>query len=231
MSLFIPEIAIKSIIDAILLYIRDDYSTVVNKDDSYLAQLVKGIKLGKYNLYDQAVEVFINRGKGHPKELLTNLFFNSERASIPTIHIVLLEDATGANGIGVDEGFNSPIYDSISKTTKAVYNRSFDSRIHIVITSENTLEVIVVYSILRAALISTFTDLNLNGFQNLKISGGDLQINPELIPQNIFLKAIHLDFFYDVPAPSIFTNETFADLIAQGIAVNQTVQIDESSSI
>jgi hypothetical protein len=229
--LFIPEISIKTILEAILLFIRSDYNNATDKDKSYLAGLVKGLKLGKFDLFEQAVEIFINRGKNHPKELQVFHFFNAERSPVPTIHLILTDDAVGANGIGVDNGFNLPIYDSVSKTTKDVYQRSFDSRLNLVITSENTLEVITIYNIIRAVLIATFNDLQFVGFQNLKISGSDIQINPDLVPQAIFTKGLNLDFFYDIPAPTIFTNETFNDLVAKGIAISTELTEESSSSI
>jgi hypothetical protein len=228
--LLIPEFQLKTIIDAVLLYIRTDYNTVIDKDDSYLAILVKGLKLGKYDVFEQAVEVFINRGRNHPKEMQCHLFFNSERASIPTIHIMLSEDNIGPNGIGVDEGYNQAVYNAVLKTSQSYNNRSFESRLSFVITSDNSLETIITYHIIRAALVSVFNDLQFNGLQNPKISGGTLNINPELVPLNIFYQAIYLDFFYDVQVPTIFTSATFADLIVQGIALNEEVTIEESSS-
>lgn len=227
--LFIPEIAMKNMLDAILLFIRTDYNNSSDKDDSYLAQLLNGSREGKYDLYEQAVEVFINRGINHPKELQVHHFFNSERASIPTIHIVLPDDVVGPNSLGVDEGYQDTVYNSISRTTKETYNRTFDTRLHMVITSDNSFEVITIYHILRSALISTFNDLQFKGFQNPKISGGDLQINPELVPEHVFFRAINLDFLYDVAGPSIFTLETYGDFISQGIAISNILN-DESSN-
>lgn len=226
--LVIPEFRLKQIVDAILLFIRNDY--VANGDNCHLATLLKGIKVGKYDLYEQAIEIFVNRGRGHPKELQCHSFFNLERAAIPTIHIVLPDDATGPNGIGVDENFVDPIWDPISKTNRPVYQRSFDSRLNLIITSENSFEVITIYRILQSMLITVFNDIQMQGLQNPKLSGGDLQINPDLVPAHIFFRAINLDFFYDTPAPTVFTNETFSDLIAQGIAIS-TELTEESSSL
>lgn len=228
--IFIPEITIKQIVDSILLYIRTNYNSTLDKDKSYLALLIKGLKLGKFDIYEQAVEIFVNRGRNHPKQLEVHHFFNLERAAIPTIHIGLTNDDTGPNGIGIDQGFNEDIYDSTNQTIKEVYNRAFDSRISLTITSENSLEVITIYHVLRAALISTFNELQFAGMQNPKITGGDLQINPDLVPAHIFFRVLHIDYFYDVPAPTIFTRETYADIVAQGIAINQSLEIDESSS-
>lgn len=229
--LTIPEFQLKTIIDAVLLYIRTNYNTALDKDDSYLATLVKGIKSGKHDIFEQAVEIFINKGRNHPKELQCHLFFNSERAPIPTIHMMLSEDNTGPNGLGVDEGFHKAVYDEVLKTSQGFNNRSFESRLSFVITSDNSLETIITYHIIRAALVSVFNDLQFQGLQNPKISGGTLNINPELVPLNIFYQVIYLDFFYDVQVPTIFTNETFGDLIAQGIALNENATTDESSSI
>lgn len=228
--LFIPELAIKNIINAILLYIRTDYNNVVDKDDSYLAKQLKGLKFDKYDLYEQAIQVFITRGINDQKELKCFHFFNAERSPIPTIHIMLPDDGVGPNGIGVDNGFNKPVYNPVTQTTNDIYSRSFDSRLNIVITSENSFETILIYRVLQSILITLFDNLQFAGFQNPKISGGDLTINQDMVPQHIFIRAINLDFFYDIAAPTLFTQETFGDLVAQGIAIS-TETIDESSSI
>jgi hypothetical protein len=225
--LLIPEFNLKTIIDAILLYIRSDYSS--NGDDSYLSKLVNGIKLDKYDIYEQATEVFITRGKNHPQELKCNLFFNTERASVPTVHIMLAEDSTGPNGIGIDPSIDGQVYDVINQTIKETYNRAFDSRISLVITSANSIEAIMIYHILRASLVSVFNDLQFAGIQNPKLSGGTLNINPELVPLNIFYQVINIDYFYDVKVPSIFTQETFAEFVSLGVAL-ATETTDDSSS-
>lgn len=224
--LTIPEFQLKKIVDAILLYIRTDYNA--NGDDSHLAKLVNGIVDSKIDVYNQAKEIFINRYGKSDKELRCNYFFNSQRASIPTIHIMLSEDNKGMDGIGVDEGYNDTVYDLVLKTTNNVYNRAFDSVMSLVITSDNSFETIIIYHILRSCLVSVFNDLQFAGIQNPKLSGGTLNINPELVPLSIFYQVINIGYFYDVPAPSIFTNETYADFISQGIAISGDEE--ESSS-
>lgn len=222
----IPEFRLKTIIDAILLYIRTDY--IANGDDSYLASLVNGLVLDKYDIYEQAIEVFVNRTKNHPQELKCNLFFNTERAAIPTIHIMIAEESKGPDGIGIDPSVDGQIYDTINQTIKETYNRAFDSRLSLVITSANSIEAIMIYHILRASLVSTFNDLQFAGINEPKLSGGTLNINPELVPLDIFYQVINIDYFYNVQVPSIFSQETFADLVALGTAVATEIT-DESS--
>jgi hypothetical protein len=65
--LFFPEISIKTILNAILLFIRTDYNNASDKDTSYLAQLVKGLKLDKFDIFVQSVEIFVNRFINHPR--------------------------------------------------------------------------------------------------------------------------------------------------------------------
>lgn len=222
----IPEFRLKTIVDAILLHIRTDYAA--NGSDSYLSQLVNGLVLDKYNIYNEAIEVFVNRNKNHTQELKCNLFFNTERSSVPTIHIMLAEDSKGPDGIGVDPSVDGQIYDTINKTIKETYNRAFDSRLSLVITSANSIETIMIYHILRASLVSVFNDLQFAGINEPKLSGGTLNINPDLVPLNIFYQVINIDYFYNVQVPSIFSQETFANLVALGTAVATEIT-DESS--
>jgi hypothetical protein len=87
----------------------------------------------------------------------------------------------------------------------------------------------MIYHILRASLVSVFNDLQFAGIQNPKLSGGTLNINPELVPLNIFYQVINIDYFYDVKVPSIFTQETFAEFVSLGVAL-ATETTDDSSS-
>src|SRR5690554_4982848 len=106
----IPDIKLHEILIACVDTIRADYELYkATPSDTILGQLINDTvqkDTGKYKWLDQATEIFINRDENHPKFLETRLFFDRERADIPTIHVMMSGENKGQDGIGFDSGFN-----------------------------------------------------------------------------------------------------------------------------
>lgn len=223
MSLIIPEIQIKRVIDACLLFVKQDYDNASDKTTTLLYELLNGLLYDKHNFYQLGVDLF-TKVYGDPRKIETNYFFNAERVFVPTIHITLPNEISAINGVGIDNGFNSSIINETSE--RDCYNRTFQTTYNIIITSDNKMEVVMIYHVLRALLIAAFNDLEFAGLQNPQIGGSDLQLNPEIVPQNIFMRNITLQVIYDVKAPSFLTAETF-------IGLNSVIgtPLDESDSL
>lgn len=224
--LLLPEIALKNILEKILLYIRNDCRDNA-MEDQLLYKLLSGLVIEKYNFYQQSLEIFYNRNVKHPRYLQINNFFNAERAHLPSVHLVLADEMNGIAGLGLDENFVQSIVNNDNTETE-IYTRSANTRLVLIVTSDNTYEVICIYHVLRACLISVLNDLQFQGIQNPKISGGDININSEFIPQNIFLRSLNLDFFYEISTPKLFSTQTFVDLVVEGIPIDENTN-DESS--
>ena len=205
----IPDIQLHEIIKSCLLALRSDYETNGSvESDTILYHLLNTSKVedtGKYNWYSQAVEIFINRGESHPKYLDTRLFFDRERASIPTVHIMMSGETKGADGIGLDEGFNEE--QVIGGDQRAVLNRQFDINANIVVTSDNTFETVIVYHVLKSMLISIMTHIQLKGFINPSISGRDITISQELVPSGLYSRAINFTAAYELSVPEVVLNK------------------------
>jgi hypothetical protein len=79
----------------------------------------------------------------------------------------------------------------------------FDVAYNIVITSDNSLEVICIYTLLKSTLIGIFDHIELSGIRNPKLSGQDLQLNSDIVPPHIFVRGVGLNFSYELTVPSI----------------------------
>lgn len=216
--ILIPEIELHITLKAILELIRDDFSNQSNEQDTILYKLLGTNKLQRYSLFEQAKTVFLAK-ETDPRFLDVQMFFNLKRASIPTIHITLPSEQSGQNGIGIDEGFAG--IDTIgmgeSMTTSPNYTRRFDTTYNLIITSDNTNEVILLYHMIRAILIPTFDHLNQIGLENCKLGGRDIQTNNTLVPEHIFMRGISLSFSYDVIAHSLFRRDVIQKIIVDYI--------------
>jgi len=217
--IIIPEIVLFNLITGLVTHISKDFeANLADETKSLLYNLLHGNKFGKFDYYDQGKELFLRR-TDHPRKVAVRQFFDVSRADLPTIHITLPGESAAFDGIGVDEGFKSPLWDDDNLRFTPVYNRNFEAQYSIIFTSENTLEVLLMYNTMRSLLISIFDSVQLVGLQNPKLGGQDLQINSDLIPKHIFIRALTLHSNYDVSVPRFFSDQMMQDIIFSGKAV------------
>jgi len=216
-KLQIPEILLFNIIKAILRTIREDLANNIDEKNTLFYKLFYGTKFNDINLdfYANAKDIF-SRDKSHPRYLDLRMFFNADRAEIPTIHLNLPSESDIGGGIGVDAGYNGTNYDPINKTISQNHTRSFNSVYNIIITSDNSDEVLIIYHALKAFIVSMLDIIDLNGLRNPKLGGADLQINPELIPPHVFIRAISLNCFYELTVPSLIKEKIIDSINIQG---------------
>lgn len=213
-GVFIPEILIHRAISGIVNFVKKDLRENI-PEETYLYKLLRDSKVGDYNFFKQAGEIF-SREKDKVNQLTVKLFFDSKRAEIPTIHVLLPSESTGQNGLGLDLGHVDPDFDDIGGTQTPYFTRRFKTNYQIVITSNNSLEVIMLYHILRSAVISSMDALSLAGIQNLSLSGGDLNLHPDIVPATVFVRGFNMSFDYDVSAPALTPQLMITDIFVDG---------------
>lgn len=232
--LLTPEIILFNTFKAVIKAVRDDYAAnVADNTKSLLYQVLYNNsattndgKIQRYNLFEQAVKVFITT-EDDLRHLDVNLFFNAKRASIPTLHITLPSEQEKNNSLGIGEGINEPLYipDTTTPTAyKRTFNRRFTATTNLVITSDNTNEIVLIYHFIRSLIISLMEGLSLTGLENLKLSGGDININTDLVPQGIYSRVIGISYEYN--AEGIELSQHLVNIF-NNIVVNATIIIPE----
>lgn len=228
----IPEFILLNIVDRALNYLRNDYAEQEDKDKSFLNMVLVGNAIERYDLATQAKQVFIDNDETNDRFLEVHLMFNMKREGLPTIHLTLPSEQTqtGGNGIGSDEGYmNEIIVDTtynedgtINENGSAtpVYTRAFQSTYNIVITSDNSNEVILIYHTLRALLIALIPSISLEGLKNVAFGGQDVQLYQGLANKNMYVRAITVTLQYETSAPSIFPKAFVNDMTAKGKLIN-----------
>lgn len=196
----IPEVSLYNTLNNILTAIRVDYDNQTDKANSILYKIFNDLKDEKYDYYAEAVELFTNRDIDNPRRVEVRMFFDAERANIPTVHITMPADEMGENALSVDE---DPTLSENTETGEVSpeYGRRFDSTFHVVCTSDNNREVLLMYHVIRAFTISAFDSFSLVGMENMKISGRELKITEDSVPTHIFARAISLKFSYELRIP------------------------------
>jgi hypothetical protein len=224
----IPEFILFNIINRCLNYLRTDYANQTDKNLSFLNMVLNGNSIERYDLATQAKKVFIDNDETNDRFLEVHMMFNMQREGLPTIHLTLPSEQTqtGGNGIGSDEGYKDPVCidttynddETIKENGWAapVYTRRFQSTYNIVITSDNSNEVILIYHTLRALLISLIPSISLEGLENVAFGGQDVQLYQGMANKNMYIRAISVTLQYDTSAPNIFHKNFVNDMTAKG---------------
>ena len=222
-----PEIVLLTSIQSVLNYIRKDFKDNSSQETkTLLYKILVGNQLQRYNLFTEAKKVIITN-EGDPRHLTINLFYNANVKGVPTIHITSPSEQTINNTIGIGEGlreseFTDPdedISEDTLSTYRRVFNRRFKASYNLVITSDNTNEIVLLYHFIRSILISLVDHLNFSGLQNIDFGGSDLNQNYN-IPAGIYAKSISITFQYDVGAIELADTEMLSDVIFKGTVID-----------
>jgi len=209
MGVLVPEIQIFNAVKAILEFIRTDFDNFDNEEDTLLFRICGDNNLQRYNFFEQAKTVFLAK-PDNPRFLDVNVFFNMERANIPTIHITLPAEQSDKDGLSLDEGYRG--YQEVKgmggeDQQKPNYTRRFSTQYQLVVTSDNSNEVVMIYHLLRGILIPVIDHFNMVGLENIKLSGRDIQNMNTIVPTHIFMRAIGLALEYEVTVESLFPED------------------------
>lgn len=218
-QIIIPEVQLFNTIKNILNYIRVDFEGHSNEQDTLLYRILGDNQLQRYEMFTQAKTVFLAE-KDNPRILDVNMFFNLERAGIPTIHITLPAEQPNKDGIGIDEGFQSeeivvPIDNPAGNYQVPTYTRRFATQYNIVITSDNSNEVVLIYHVMRALLIPTIDHFSVVGLENVKLSGRDIQNMNTIVPTHIFMRNIGVAMEYEVSVGDFYPQEIITKIITE----------------
>jgi len=204
--LILPEIGLLRTIEGLLKWIKYEYEDRISKgaeEKSFLYRLFGGITYNGFNYYDAAKEILIKEPLDQRK-VGVRIFFDQSRAHMPTVHIVMPGETNDASGLGYNDNGE-------------FLERQYSSRYALVLTSDNYAEVLILYYTIRSLIMSGFMMLEEFGIRNIKVGGGDLQLQPDMVPVNIFYRTIFIDMFYDERIPNM---EYDPDDMIRGIYMN-----------
>lgn len=232
MSLIVPEVIFINTLKSILKIVRDDFNSQVDETKSFLYKLVFGSgSLERYNFYDQLKKIIITE-KDDPRAFDLSMFFNMQKCMLPHLHITLPNENSGQDGLGIDEGYADEVFDDTTQTYRKIYTRRFDTTYNFTITSDNSNEVIALYHFLRALDIVLINHFQLSGLEKIRINGGDLNLNPGIVPPNVYMRNISISFSYEINAPNLLDNDFVTKLqFSMSPEVISESEVDESDSI
>lgn len=201
--IFLPEIRLKRVTDALLQYLKVDLTQNINNNTENKAFLYllfhqdlsdKTVSIN----YKEAKSIFL-RKESNPRYLKVSPVFDRRRAAVPTIHIVVPQDGEELRQIGDIEG----IYSDENGYVKDKLGRAFQTQFNLITTSDNINEVIYINYVLRALFLGAIPILEAVGFIKPEFSTQDLNINPDLFPANAYMKGILMTAMYPEIVPEV----------------------------
>jgi len=192
MAVILPEIALLKALEGLFLWLKSNYEERVlqgAEEKSYLYKLFYGIEYNGFNYYEQAKKIFLSDPLDQRK-LRVRIFFDPQRAHLPTIHITLPAETNELSGLGQND--NGEVLD-----------RYYSVKFSLVITSDNYSEVLIIYYTIKSLITSGFMTLENLGLREVVLGGGDLQLQSDIIPVNVFYRELFIDTKYEERFPNM----------------------------
>lgn len=213
-SVIIPENILYNALESVIKYVRKDlekYSKDEKKSMLYrlLGENIDGkpLSMNRWNFFKQAKKIFLDK-----HNLSVNFGYNFEVAKIISLHIILPSEQAAESAIGQDEGYGE---DELEPST-AYFTQNFTSNYQVMITSNNSSEVMTVYHILKSLLLMIVPHLEIMGLRLNKFSGNDIMFRDEMMPNGIFHKVLNITFNYELKVPQIWKREIIKGIVIDG---------------
>lgn len=201
--MFIPEIKIHSLLTQLIDLIRTDWENETDKTRTILYDFYFqddcGTRLvfNTADYYQLAQNLFL-RQENKNDRLAVNIGYNLQRQGLPTIHILMPSAQKGpSDGLGFDEGYEPVAISPDGEERKMNRTRTYNVKYQLMISSNNVNEVLLIWHLLLDGFQAIFDNIELNGMQNLQLSGQDLLFNNDIVPPEIFHRSVMMDFFYE----------------------------------
>ena len=200
-GIIMPEVVIYKFLTNSLKLIREDVEMNPEKD-TVLYDIFGDQKMNAYDFFKQAKKIIMNHGN-----LSVSFGYNPEVAKIISLHILLPSENSDGLAIGANEGYEYTTSEDYKESTRINYTQLFDTTYQILISSDNSSEVNVVYNLLKSLFLIFYEQLEVSGLRVAKIGGNDIVMRDDYVSSPmLFQKVLNLTFQYDltVQTPKIF---------------------------
>ena len=219
---------LKQTLDGLINWAIKDYLGKDDKGDTWLHKAFFKSQVPTYKVYDQLVDI-LTRTKGNPRKLQTRLMFDPSRAEMPTVHVHMpQENPVGGNYISMGARDTDTIK-TLEGEFSYQYEKEFQTNYDIIVTSNNQMEVLLLYEFLKRVFIAG-ADTLLKNFVNFNFSGKELLYDSTLMPHT-FYRAFSVSITEDVRTPSIISQKEGAsslDFTGYFVGVDELGDDDDS---
>jgi hypothetical protein len=221
--MIVPQVILQNYIKTLIDFLQED-STKVDEENTFLHHLLNfddngnKIKYGKFNYLEVAKGIF-SRDEEDRKKLEIFIGYNRARTDGPTIHIILSNESTASSGIGDNLGFQDNEVTTDGTEVYENFTENFSTTYTLVVTSNVSNEVLVIYEVIKACFKVTKDNLESLGLQNVSFYGTDFVFQQELMPVDVTHKSLSLRFTYDLNVPSIASQKLLKHITVQSKAI------------
>lgn len=224
-AILMPDVIIYKTLKSIFNIVKKDYDDAPDKEKTILYDIFgkdendNVLEFETFNYFNQAVEIFVL------KQPQINIGYNMEVSAMGCVHILLPSETGKDLNIGASENYQD--YDEDGEDVdgnpsryKEIYNQMYDTTYNLMITSENTFEVILIYNLLKASFIALNAHIELAGLRLPKVSGQDVNIQSDLVPTHIFHRSLMLNFQYECNVSDFFYKTMVRNFNITGIIIS-----------
>jgi hypothetical protein len=214
----IPEIELVSIIKKMLKGLEADYDAATDKSTTILANMYEGMVYENTDMYDGAIDLFVNNQKrtagASNRKIEVSSYYDRRIRQTPAIHITAPSEEDYMNAFASGFGEANNVFDDPNFTVRETRCRRTQAIHAIVFTSDNHLEVQLLYFTIKFLLISYLDELSLGWFQDPKLSGNQLKLDDGLkAPEHFYVRALMIQSFSDTEVINAFTSPTYSDIV------------------
>ena len=216
-GMLMPEVVLYNLLNNIVKLLREDLAENIaaeTEENSILYRIFgvdewgEALKLNFYNVYKQAKKILTVKDN-----LKVHYGYSLDTTTSVDI-CILLPSENGRVGIGADEGY----LETVENNGFQNYNTQvFESTYQLMVTSNNSNEVLVVYTLLKSVMLMLIDQLELFGFRNPRFSGQDVVMQEDLTPVPLFHKVLNIEFMYEHNVPQMLQVDFMNKLTAVGM--------------
>lgn len=193
--LFIPELILQSYIATFVSEIKA--SIVSDPLDNLITKMFVDVPIlqsGKLNYKDEAQKFFTSIN-----EMKIRVGFNlGSFEDMPILMLTLPSENFSTQTIGQQSDEHLLDTSVTPDTNRELKEYSSDVQYSLMIVSKNGDQVVWLHHILKWMFIRYQSKIELDGFQNLKISANDMMMESQLAPPTLFIRAVNLAFRYTI---------------------------------
>lgn len=216
-------VKIKSLIQALLDFVRQDYTDNVaagTEQESFLYRVMQENETEEFDFW-QLAKTLIQRDDSDSRKLEVRLMFDPTRAPLPTIFVREPSTSKGkSDSLGYITG---DLFVNESGGIQEERRRTFFSNYQLMITSANQYETIVLKYLILSLLVGaqdTLIGLDSEGnyenpFYNFNFVAGEQIANSDLIPNPLFIQTVDIQSDYEFNVPDLSENQLLGSILFQ----------------
>lgn len=210
MAIQLVDITLRNILQAMIQYVVADYNSKP-ATESWLYRVFNGVVYNKFDFFKQAVKIIVINQDNSYRKLEIRTEFNATQAKTPSIFInVPSEREGGENGLGVGQS-DENYYENQDGSYTEKYIRDFTGTYELMITSDNSEEVKLIYEFIKAMLVSLYDTFDVEFAGTRTMGGKQLMGNHQFTP-DLYMRVVTISMVSRTEVPRIDSN-LFLDAI------------------